>query len=238
MRTLLLILTFCVSTVAYAQTPVHVVGTLYSRHKTTPAYDVAALRRLIVELKPEVLVLDVTPTELAEQKVHPSKVEYPGAVFPLIREGRYRVYAAEPAEPMFSEIVGATSRAHKALTEQRPDDRAALDALDTATYAALKRHWRSPAEVNDALTGRLLAAKKMLEAAFIGPVDARGWSRWNEHTASVVRRAAAENPGKRILVLTGIENRPFVLEALAGDRQLQLVDTERRLDGPSARTRP
>jgi hypothetical protein len=96
---------------AEARTEIFVLGTLYTRHETTPAYDLKTLRRIILDIGPDVLVVDCTPTEVREQKVHPSKVEYPDAIFLLARERAYKVYAAEPDEPLFSEIVRPSSAA-------------------------------------------------------------------------------------------------------------------------------
>ena len=93
---------------------VFVLGTLYKRHEAVPRYDLAALRRTISAIQPDALVLDVTPRELATRKVWPGKIEYPGVVFPLIDAGRYRVYAAEPDEPMFTEIVQSIVEANQA----------------------------------------------------------------------------------------------------------------------------
>jgi hypothetical protein len=48
---------------------VFVVATLYKRHESVPAYDLATLRKVILAIKPEVLVLDITPDELKNEKV-------------------------------------------------------------------------------------------------------------------------------------------------------------------------
>ena len=48
--------------------------------------------------------------------------------------------------------------------------------------------------------------------------------RWDRHTTDVVLKAVAEHPGKRILVLTGIRNRPLVSENLRAASGLTLID--------------
>jgi len=73
-----------------------VLATIYAWHKSVAVYDLPALRKIILAIDPEVLVLDVTPSELKEWKVWPGKVEYTEVVFPLVRNGRYRLYPAEP----------------------------------------------------------------------------------------------------------------------------------------------
>ena len=48
------------------------------------------------------IVTDCTPTEIREQKVHASKIEYPQVIFPLVQQHGYRVYAGEPDEPFIT----------------------------------------------------------------------------------------------------------------------------------------
>jgi hypothetical protein len=210
---------------------VFVLGTLYKRHDAVPAYDLPALRRIIVAIQPEVLVLDCTPREIAEQRVHASKVEYPGVVFPLMREGRYKVYPAEPDEPMFSEIVQSIIAANTALEKERPDAAAAVKSYRESTYAALATRWRSPADVHDEVTAAALAAKEALDAEIVGPVLAKGGERWNRHWADAIVKAAAENPGRRILALAGIENRAPIAKALEGHANMRVVDIAAWLRG-------
>src|SRR5690606_23879448 len=61
---------------------VFVVSTLYRRHAEVPAYGHDSLRAIIERIRPTAVVLDVSPRELREQAVHPSKAEYPQVIFP------------------------------------------------------------------------------------------------------------------------------------------------------------
>jgi hypothetical protein len=203
-----------------------VLGTLYKRHETVPAYDLAALKKTIVAIRPEVLVLDVSPSELAEQKVHPGKIEYPGVIFPLVRGGRYRVYAGEPAEPMFTEIVQALDGANRRLTQDTPENRATIQKYSDATYEALATIWVSPADVNNEVTERMLGGKQALESRLVGAVHRDSWARWNRHAVEVALRAVRENPGKRVLMITGIENCAGVRKHLRRQNSINLVDME------------
>jgi hypothetical protein len=206
------------------RTEVFVLGTLYKRHQSVPAYDLPTLRRIVLAIKPDVLVLDCTPREVEEQAVSPGKIEYPGVIFPLIRDGAYRVYAAEPREPMFSEIVRAVVQVHEAFRKTRPEAAAAFDQFQTGTYAALMQHWQSPAEVNDDVTGDVLSAKKALEGHLVGPAEADGWTRWNRHWTDTIMDAVAHHAGRRILAVTGIENRPWIVAALRKEPRVTVID--------------
>jgi hypothetical protein len=203
---------------------VYVIGTLYKRHEQVPAFNVAVLKRVITDIKPDVMVLDVTPTELQQKNVFPGKIEYIQAVFPLLENASYITYAAEPAEPLFSEIVQAVSQAHKSFPKDKPVQAAALEQHEKATYELLKQHWSSVANVQDEVTAAALRATIELSGAMMGPVVQNADIRWDRHTADVVLKAAAEHPGKRIMVLTGIRNRPLVTENLRADASIQLID--------------
>ncbi|MGH7584977.1 MAG: hypothetical protein ACREMH_01910 [Gemmatimonadales bacterium] len=211
-----------------AQPPaeVFVLATLYGRHATTPAYDHATLRRLITSVAPKVVVLDVSPRELRDQRVHPSKAEYPEVVFPLVREHGWKAYPGEPDEPAFGEIVGRLGGALKAFREGRPDAARADKGYEEATWAALAAAWHTPADVNGALTDQLIAARRAYQDRTAGPEVAEAWRLWNEHAAAMVGQAAMENPGARILVLIGVENCGPLRRTLAGRPGIRLVDME------------
>ncbi len=214
-----------------AQAQVFVVSTLYKKHETTPAYDLATLRALIERLQPDALVLDVTPTELRERKVWPGKVEYVQVVFPMIAEKGLPAYASEPDEPLFAELSGPVGAAYEALGKDQPAVRAAVRELDAATYAALAAHWRSPEAVNDALTDRVVGAKRDLENRLVGPVAEANQRRWNQHHAERLLDAARRHPGQRIVMLVGIESRYEVMRLLADAPGITLVDVA---DWPAA----
>lgn len=206
------------------QARVFVVGTLYRRHETVPTYDLVALRRIVLAVDPQVLVIDCTPQEVREQVVHASKIEYTHVVFPLMEERKYKVYPAEPDEPLFTEITTAGSAARQAFQQTRPDDAAALQDYVKSAYVLLARHWRSPAEVNDQLTGQVLRAKTALDDRLVYGDEVSAGTRWNRHWTDTILKAAAENPGARVLALTGIENRPWIVDALRESGQVDLVD--------------
>jgi len=216
-----------------AQAPaadVYVVATLYQRHATTPAYSHDTLRQVIRRIGPDVVVLDVSPNELAEQKVHPSKAEYPEVIFPLVRSEKYRAYPGEPPEPTFTEIVtelGAELKRFQADSQRYAADR----TYGTATYAALAELWRSPADVNGSVTDEMLRARRAYQDRLAGAKVAAAWERWNAHAATMVRAAARENPGKRILVLIGVENTGPLRATLKEDPGIRLVDVEAWLGG-------
>jgi hypothetical protein len=204
---------------ANGQGELFVMATLYARHKAVPAYDLRVLRQVIDAVKPAVLVLDVTPNELRTRKVWPGKVEYIDVIFPYLDATGIPAYGSEPDEPLFKQLTGAVGEAYKTFGERNPAGAKALDELKQSTYRAMATGWASAADVNSEKTDRLVAALRELEEGLVGEQVARVQVQWDRHHAERLREAVRAHPGKRVLMLVGIESRYRVLEELrtAGD---------------------
>lgn len=231
MRILLvaLLLSWCMPVVAAespAQADVVVVATLHTMHAEVPAYSEQVLGDSIVRLAPDVLCLEVRPDRYATRAPEKNKVEYPDVVYPLVDAHGYRVYPMEPAPPLFDDIVGPYVAASRAFDEAQPQASAAFGSYTDAMYGALRSYWTSPARVNDAVTDAQMRAKHALQAALVGDGERTGWEAWNRQFLSVIKRAAADNPGKRIVVLVGAEHGYWLREALAREPGIHLLDTE------------
>lgn len=221
---------------SHAATPqvkpqVFVLGTLYKKHETIAAYDLAALTRVIEAIAPDVVVLDVNPTELAERKVFPGKVEYTRVIFPYIDKREVdkrgvKAYAGEPPEPTFGEIVAAVIKAREDLKQRNPAGAAAMETYRKATYDALAALWKDAADPNGDASEAVIEGLKRYEARMIGPVETDANRRWDTHAASVTLTAVKENPGKRVLQIAGVENLPLIRATLRASGSVELVDME------------
>lgn len=222
----LLAATLAIATIspALAASEVFLLGTLYKRHEQVPAYNVDTLVRIVEKVAPDVLVLDVTPDELRKRTVFPGKVEYTNGIFPLMDKRKFITYPAEPAEPLFSEIVEAVKSRIQQFDKDQPSLSASFKRTEKNMYAVLGQHWSSAARVQDEVTGEMIDASARLHAEILGPVMKDADERWDRHTADMVKRAVREHPGKRVLVLTGIRNRPLVQRNLRDDPAIKLVD--------------
>ena len=206
---------------------VFVISTLYSRHKAVPAYDLRVLRQVIEAVKPDVMVLDVTPNELRTRKVWPGKVEYIDVVFPYLDATGLRAHASEPDEPLFKQLTGAVGDAYKAFGERNPAGAKALDELKQSTYRAMATGWASAADVNSEKTDRLVAALREIEEGLVGEEVARVQIQWDRHHAERLRDTVRAHPGKRVLMLVGIESRYRVLQELrAAGEEIRPVAAE------------
>lgn len=212
-------------TACAAKPEVFVLGTLYKRHETVASYDLAALSRVIEAIAPDVIVVDATPTELAERKVFPGKVEYTQVIFPYLDAKKIKAYAGEPSEPMFSEIVGRGTKVREDLKANNPAGAAAMETYRKATYAALAVLWKDAADPNGEASQTVIEGLKGYEAAMLGLTEADGSHRWDLHAAQMTLTAIKENPGKRVLQIAGVENLP-VIRATLRAQGVELVDME------------
>lgn len=205
---------------------VFVVSTLYARHQRMPVYGLPVLRRVIEAVKPDVLVLDVTPTELRTRKVWPGKVEYTELVFPYLDATGLAAYGSEPDEALFKQLTGAAGASYKSFNDANPEGAKALDSVKGATYQALASVWASAADVNSDKTDRLVAAMREIEEGLVGGDAGRVQAEWDRHHADRLLDVAHRHPGQRVLMLVGIESRYRVVQALREAEGITLVRME------------
>ncbi|MDW2982354.1 MAG: hypothetical protein WBG81_04575 [Rhodanobacter sp.] len=217
---------------------VAVLVTLHQLHATTPGYSFEALGRAVEQLQPDVLCVELQPDDLQRRPEEATKQEYPEVVYPLIDRHHYRVYAMEPAEPVYSDILKPYIQAGHDFSVRAPDQAEAFSRYSDGAYTGLQAYWTSPARVNDAVTDAVLHAKHELQQAMVGDGERTGWERWNRHFLDVILRAAKENPGKRIVVLVGAEHGYWLRGHLAQAGGLQLLDTAELLRAPAAKPVP
>ena len=220
-----------IAATARTQTTVIVLDTLHQMHAVVAAYDNAALKHAIEELKPDVLCVELQPDDLITRPAEKTKQEYPAIIYPLIDHHHYRVYAMEPAEPLYSAILAPYRGNTEAFDTHEPARAEAFDKYSESLYAVLQAHWTSPAAANDEATDTAFRAKHVLQEALMGPAERAGWEAWNEHFLEVVQHAARENRGRRILVTVGAEHGYWLRAHLRNLADVTLLDTPAALRG-------
>lgn len=220
-----LLLAPVVARAAQAPAQVVVLDTLHQLHADVPAYSNDELGRLIEQLKPDVLCVEVKPVDLARRPAEKNKQEYPAVIYPLLDRMHYRAYAMEPAEPEYSALLKPYRQGNQDFDTKAPAQSAALGRYNDGVYAGLQAYWTSPARVNDAVTDSVLHAKHDLQEAMIGPTDRQLWEAWNGHFLQVIEQAAKENPGRRIVVTVGAEHGYWLRAHLAHAPGVRLMDT-------------
>ncbi len=202
---------------------VYVIGALHALHEQEDAFGYDELKRLIAAIKPDVMLLEVTPEELAGRKETPGRPEYPKVIWPMLAASGPKPYAMEAGQPLYGELTSDASRRFGEFEKNSPAADAALTAYGKAANALLLAHWKSIADAHDTTTDALARARATLNGAMVTG-SAPGQARWDGVMVEASRKAIAAHPGKRILVLGSYRNRFMFVEALGKERGAKLVD--------------
>lgn len=206
-----------------------VLSTLHQFHGENSFYTFKHLSEIIERLKPDVLALELTPDALTSRREQKVKQEYQKSVFPLLDKHRYRTVALEPAEPLYSELVESLRNSGRELRARAPEKDEAFGLYTSELYEYLFKTWDSPRAVNSARTDALFEIKHRFQNALYGPSEARAWEGWNKHFLSQILETARLFPGKRIVVLVGVEHGYWLRSALSKEASVRLLDTEKLL---------
>lgn len=183
-----------------------VLSTLHQFHEQTEGYTFDDLSRIIEQLRPDVLAVELTMADIESRRDQSTKQEYQRSVFPLLEKHSYVIVPLEPSQPLFDELVGLFRNAQKELSEQNPDAAEAFGLYVDTLYEMLRERWTSPESVNSRATDILFESKHRFQSAIFGPMEDQAWERWNQHFLHQILVAADANPGARILVLVGAEH--------------------------------
>ncbi|WP_369059881.1 hypothetical protein ABOZ73_00610 [Caulobacter sp. 73W] len=200
---------------------VAVIGALHGLHAKTPGFSYAALRRAIVDFRPDVLVVEVRPDELIDRAATPGRPEYPEVVWPLLKTMQVVAVPMEPGGEAFKAMVTEAGAAFDGFRRADPAAHAAVDALDTATEAAMLTWWRTPDRAHDAVTAAAANGLNTVQYSFAGDKAFAVQTRWNDYMAERVAQAVAAHPGRRVLVLGSWRNRERLEQAVIASRAAQ-----------------
>ncbi|MDG2522213.1 hypothetical protein P7B02_11740 [Caulobacter segnis] len=200
---------------------VAVIGALHGLHAKSSGFSYAALRRAILDFKPDVLVLEVRPDELIDRAVTPGRPEYPEVIWPLLKQRKIVSVPMEPGGDVFKAMITEAGSAFETFRRDQPDSAKALSTLDDATEAALLTYWSTPARAHDSLTAAAAAGLGAVRYGLAGDKAFGVQVRWDNYMADRVAETVAAHPGRRVLVLGSWRNRERLVQAVIPSR---LVD--------------
>ena len=228
----------CVATPAVAKdTELFILGALHGLHEQEESFGFGELERVIEAIKPDVLMLEVTPEELAGKLETKGRPEYPKVIWPMLGRLQAKAYAMEVAQPLYGELTGDAGARWGEFKKSLPADDAALTAHSTATSNVLLAHWKSVADTQDQATDALGRARVQLSGAMAAGTDPVQ-VRWDSAMVESVKSAIAENPGKRVLVLGSYRNRYMFADELRGVSGTKLIDMQEWLEAKGFGRRP
>jgi hypothetical protein len=206
-----------------------VLSTLHQLHAQTKGYSFEDLAAVIEQLRPDILAVELTPTDLASRRDQSNKQEYPRSVFPLLDKHDYRVVALEPGEPKYSDIVQMFRRGQTELREQSPEKAELFNVYVSTLFEYLSEYWESPATVNSQVSNMIFESKHRFQNEVFGPTESAAWEAWNQHFLEQIVEAAESSPGMRIVVLVGAEHAYWLRAHLQND-DINLLDAEGMLE--------
>lgn len=190
-------------------TKVAVLGTLAEFHSEPIPYDLVALVRLVADVSPDLLCLDITPEKWQKRDFSDLPPEYRDALLPLAHQTDIVVVpiACEnpPAEPTASGWRGG------------------LITLFRRWLATIQRTAPGPAAVNQGWRHEMSNLLYYLIAMLAGGQALRQWETHRNYLIRQILELAERDPGRRILVVVNVRHCHHIRPALKKDPQVQVV---------------
>jgi hypothetical protein len=228
MKILLLLSAFTLGTLANPSpqpSEVVVLCALHQLHEQAPFYTYADLNAAIEKLHPDVLAVELTPADLKDKVEQKNKREYQNSVYHLLRRHNWPTVALEPEGPRRTELIGLLRGAEQELQKTSAQKDEAFDSYNDTLFKYLLSEWHSAADVNASWTDRF-AVKHSFQQSLYGPQEEQGWEGWNQYFLQQIATAAKQNPGKRIVVIVGVEHGYWLREHLRKPGEVKVLDTD------------
>ncbi len=191
------------------RTPIAVLGTLAEFHREPIPYNLRALVKLVTDLRPDLLCLDLTPEQWQRREFDDLPPEYRGGLLPLAHQTDIVVVPIGEARPL-DEPTAVGWRGSKIAVLRR-----GLSWLQRTSPdpTAINQGWRHHManELYDAI------------AWLSGPAARHAWHAHTAHLVYRVLETARRDPGCRILVVVNVRYCHHIRPALAQDPEVQVV---------------
>jgi len=192
-----------------AYTPVAVLGTLAEFHREPIPYDLRALVRLVTELRPDLLCLDITPQQWQRRDFSDLPPEYRDALLPLAHQ---------------TDIVVVPIGEDRPLQEPAaPGWRGRMIAVFRGWLAHLQRTASGPAAINEGWRHHVADFLYSLIAWLAGGEAQRAWRAHTAYLTQQVLATARRDPGCRILVVVNVRHCHHIRPALRQYSDIQVV---------------
>ncbi len=229
-KTIVLLWTLTLSAAGYAGAPpkseVIVLCTLHQMHEQTAFYSYSGLSATIEGLRPDILAVELSESDLKDKVEQKTKREYQNSVYPLLRRHPWTTVPLEPSDPDRSALIGLLRQSEESLRNSAPQKDEEFDTYTETVFKYLLSQWHSAADVNSTWTDRILALKHQFQSVVYGPKEQQGWEGWNQHFLQRILDTAKQNPGKRIVVLVGVEHGYWLRGHLHGQGGVELRDSD------------
>lgn len=192
---------------------VAVLGTLAEFHREPIPYDLQALVRLVRELHPDLLCLDMTGEQWARRDFGGLPPEYREALLPLAHQTDIVVVPVAGDNPP-PEPVAAGWRGRVIVFLRR-------------LLAHLQRTAPDPTALNEGARHHAADLLYSLMAHLGGPDTVRAWRMHTEELVRQVLEVIRRDPGRRVLVVVNLRHCHHIRPALRRYPEIQVVSYAR-----------
>ena len=195
------------------RTPVAVLGTLAEFHHDPIPYDLAALVRLVRDMRPDLLCLDMTSDQWRRREFGDLPPEYRDALLPLAQQTDIVVVPIAGDRPP----VEPTARGW----------RGRLIAQLRRVLAFVQRTAPGPTALNDGPRHHVADLLYSMIAWLGGPDTVRAWRTHTDHLVQQVLDVARRDPGRRLLVVVNLRHCHHIRPALRRFTEIREVSHSR-----------
>ena len=193
---------------AVEKTPVAVIGTLAEFHREPIPYDLGALVRLVREVNPDCLCLDITPEQWRRRDFEGLPPEYRDALLPLAHQTDIVVVPIAGEHPPAEPAAGGW--------------RGKVIAILRRWLAALQRT-APPAAVIEGPRHHIADLLYELIGWLAGPETYRAWKAHTHYLTRQVLEIVRRDPGCRVLVAVNLRHCHHIRPALKKHPEIRVV---------------
>jgi hypothetical protein len=193
---------------------VAVLGTLAELHQEPIKYDLITLRRLVKELRPDLLCAEIHPNTWQAGDLSRMPPEYRETLVPLSRRTDIIIVPVSGSDER--ELITPRGKRWLGL-------RTLIVRLLNGQLRLLQRLANGPRAINSGAFGLLCDAMCSITAWVCGPEAIHVWDETNKAMLNNILAAARRDPGRRVLVTVDCRRRHRLEHKLRCVPELELV---------------
>ncbi|QDA31354.1 hypothetical protein FH039_06715 [Thermococcus indicus] len=201
-----------------------VLSTLHQFHDHVNYYTYEDLAHIIWSFSPDVLAVELRPSDVEGRIPQTIKQEYQNSVYPLIDRLKCKVLPLEPPEPKYSELIRMARESMEEVQENNPDALEHFKLYVEALYEVLFNWWNSVIDVNSYETDRHFEIKRRYQNSLFGDKERTAWEAWNQHFLEQILKASERRKDGKMLVLVGAEHSYWLRGELRKRQDVQLLE--------------
>ena len=187
-----------------------VLGTLAEFHREPIPYDLEALVRLVIQIQPDLLCLDMTPEQWQGRDFGGLPPEYRSALLPL-------AYQTDM-------VVVAVAGEHPPAEAEAAGWRGVIIHFLRNCLAVLQRTAPGPEAINQGIRHHTANLIYSLTEWLAGQATYQAWKAHTDHLIQAVRATVQRDPGVRVLVVVNVRHCHHIRRELKKYPEIRVVN--------------